>query len=103
MSSESLFRPEAVKQQGVKLDGDVIIAQPIKATVLVAALITVVLLAIICLSQASFNRKEAVSGYLKPDLGVARIAPQRNGTVVSLFVEDGQTVTAGQKLALISS
>ncbi|WP_166838283.1 HlyD family secretion protein [Rheinheimera pleomorphica] len=103
MSSESLFRPEAVKQQGVKLDGDVIIAQPIKATVLVAALITVVLLAIIFLSQASFNRKETVSGYLKPDLGVARIAPQRNGTVVSLFVEDGQTVTAGQKLALISS
>lgn len=103
MSSESLFRPEAVKQQGVKLDGDVIIAQPIKATVLVAALITVVLLAIIFLSQASFNRKETVSGYLKPDLGVARIAPQRNGTVVSLFVEDGQTVAAGQKLALISS
>ncbi|MDX1391753.1 MAG: HlyD family efflux transporter periplasmic adaptor subunit [Rheinheimera sp.] len=103
MSSESLFRPEAVKQQGVKLDGDVIIAQPIKATVLVAALLTVVALAIIFLSQASFNRKETVSGYLKPDLGVARIAPQRNGTVVSLFVEDGQSVTAGQKLALISS
>lgn len=103
MSSESLFRPEAVKQQGIKLDGDVIIAQPIKATVLVAALITIVVLAIIFLSQASFNRKETVSGYLKPDLGVARIAPQRNGTVVSLFVEDGQTVTAGQKLALISS
>jgi membrane fusion protein len=103
MSSESLFRPEAVKQQGVKLDGDVIIAQPIKATVLLAALITVVMLAVVFLSQASFNRKETVSGYLKPDLGVARIAPQRNGTVVSLFVEDGQTVTAGQKLALISS
>lgn len=103
MSTESLFRPEAVKQQGVKLDGDVIIAQPIKATVLVVALVTVVLLAILFLSQASFNRKETVSGYLKPDVGVARIAPQRNGTIVSLFVEDGQTVTAGQKLALISS
>ncbi len=47
MSSESLFRPEAVKQQGVKLDGDVIIAQPIKATVLVAALVSTVILALI--------------------------------------------------------
>lgn len=103
MSSESLFRPEAVKQQGVKLDGDVIIAQPIKATVLVAALVLTIILAILFLSQASFNRKETVSGYLKPDLGVARIAPQRNGTVVTLFVEDGQSVEAGQKLALISS
>ncbi len=63
MSSESLFRPEAVKQQGVKLDGDVIIAQPIKATVLVAALVSTVILALIFLSQSSFNRKETVNGY----------------------------------------
>lgn len=55
------------------------------------------------MSQSSFNRKETVNGYLKPDLGVARIAPQRNGTIVTLYVEDGQTVQAGQKLALISS
>lgn len=103
MSSESLFRPEAVKQQGVKLDGDVIIAQPIKATVLVIGLVLTILLALLFLSQSSFNRKETVSGYLKPDLGVARIAPQRNGTIVTLFVEDGQAVKAGQKLALISS
>lgn len=103
MSSESLFRPEAVKQQGVKLDGDVIIAQPVKTTVLVVGLVLSVILALIFLSQSSFNRKETVNGYLKPDLGVARIAPQRNGTIVTLFVEDGQVVEAGQKLALISS
>jgi membrane fusion protein len=103
MSSDSLFRPEAVKQQGVKLDGDVIIAQPLKTTVLVSTLVLTIILALVFLSQSSFNRKETVSGYLKPDLGVARIAPQRNGTIVTLFVEDGQTVTAGQKLALISS
>jgi membrane fusion protein len=103
MSSESLFRPEAVKQQGVKLDGDVIIAQPVKTTVLVIGLVLTIMLALLFLSQSSFNRKETVSGYLKPDLGVARIAPQRNGTIVTLFVEDGQAVKAGQKLALISS
>lgn len=103
MDSDSLFRPEAVKQQGVKLDGDVIIAQPIKATVLVACLLMAVLIMVIFLSQASFHRKETVSGYLKPDVGVARVAPQRNGTIVSLFVEDGERVEAGQKLALISS
>lgn len=103
MSSESLFRPEAVKQQGVKLDGDVIIAQPVKTTVLVFGLVLVVVLALVFLSQSSFHRKETVNGYLKPDLGVARIAPQRNGTIVTLFVEDGQVVEAGQKLAQISS
>lgn len=103
MSSDDLFRPEAVKKQGIKLDGDVIIAQPIKVTVLVAILAVVVLLAAIFLSQASFNRKETVIGYLKPDVGLARVAPQRNGTIVEFYVRDGDMVEAGQKLALISS
>ncbi len=96
----SLFRPEAVKQQGVKLDGDVIIAQPIKATVLVAALVSTVILVLIFFESVLFNRKETVNGYLKPDLGVARIAPQRNGTIVTLYVEDGQTVQAGRKTGI---
>lgn len=103
MSSDDLFRPEAVKKQGVKLDGDVIVAQPIKVTVLVTVLAVVVLASITFLSQASFNRKETVIGYLKPDVGLARVAPQRNGTVLAFYVQDGDMVEAGQKLALISS
>ena len=103
MSTDSLFRPEAVKQQGVKLDGDVIIAQPVSVTVLVAVLVAVVAIAVTFLSQSSFNRKETVMGYLKPDVGMARVAAQRSGTVVSVLVEEGQLVQAGQELARISS
>ncbi|KUM52173.1 HlyD family secretion protein [Rheinheimera sp. EpRS3] len=103
MSSDSLFRAEAVQHQGVKLDGSVVIAQPIKVSVLVGILLLVVVMAVLFLSQASFNRKETVVGYLKPDLGLARVAPQRSGTIVELFVADGDSVSAGQKLALISS
>lgn len=103
MSSDSLFRAEALQHQGVKLDGSVVIAQPIKVSVLVGILLLVVVMAVLFLSQASFNRKETVVGYLKPDLGLARVAPQRSGTIVELFVADGDSVSAGQKLALISS
>lgn len=103
MSSEPLFRAEALKHQGVKLDGSVVVAQPLKVSVLVGVLLLVVAIALVFLSQASFNRKETVSGYLRPDLGLARVAPQRSGTIVELFVADGDSVSAGQKLALISS
>ncbi|MCS4309574.1 membrane fusion protein [Rheinheimera pacifica] len=103
MSSDSLFRAEALKHQGVKLDGSVVIAQPLKVSVLVSILVVVVMVVVLFLSQASFNRKETVVGYLKPDLGLARVAPQRSGTLVELFVADGDSVRAGQKLALISS
>lgn len=103
MSSDSLFRPEAVKQQGVKLDGDVIIAQPLSVTLLLSGLLLAVLIALVFLCQSSFNRKETVVGYLKPDVGMARVASQRSGTVVSLSVNEGQLVEAGQELARISS
>ena len=103
MTGNNLFRLAAVKHQAKRLEGDVIIAQPLSSTVLTASLVAIVGSLISFLALADFNRKETVSGYLKPDLGVARIAPQRNGTIVSLFVNDGQVVTAGQKLALVSS
>ncbi|WP_215399045.1 HlyD family secretion protein [Rheinheimera oceanensis] len=103
MGSDNLFRAEALKHQGVKLDGSVIIAQPLKVSVLLSILVVVVMVLVLFLSQASFNRKETVVGYLKPDLGLARVAPQRSGTLVELFVADGDSVRAGQKLALISS
>lgn len=103
MSSEPLFRAEALKHQGVRLDGSVIIAQPIKVSVLVSILLLVVVVTVYFFSQASFNRRETVMGYLMPSEGVARVAPQRSGTLIQLYVADGDIVAAGQKLALISS
>ena len=60
MSSEPLFRAEALKHQGVRLDGSVIIAQPIKVSVLVSILLLVVVVTVYFFSQASFNRRETV-------------------------------------------
>ena len=40
---------------------------------------------------------------MKPDRGLARVAPQRSGTIVELFVSDGEQVTIGQRLVRISA
>lgn len=102
MSEPSLFRPQALRQQGVKLEGNVVIAQPLSVSLLLAVLLLVVGLTLVFLGQASFHRKETVQGFLKPDRGLARVAPQRSGTVVELFVKDGQLVETGQPLVKIS-
>ncbi|MDP5137667.1 HlyD family efflux transporter periplasmic adaptor subunit [Rheinheimera baltica] len=103
MSERSLFRPQALKQQGVKLDGNVVIAQPARVSLLLTILLFSVGVTLGFLSQASYHRKETVQGFLKPDRGLARVAPQRSGTIVELFVSDGEQVTIGQRLVRISA
>ncbi|WNO59763.1 HlyD family secretion protein [Rheinheimera sp. MMS21-TC3] len=102
MSEQGLFRANAVKQQGAKLDGDVIVAQPLSSSVLTIILVVVVIIIVIFLSVTSFNRKETVTGYLKPDMGLAKVVSTRAGVIQQLYVDDGQQVQAGDRLALIA-
>ena len=102
MAEQGLFRANAVKQQSARLDGDVIIAQPLSSTVLTTILLCVVVAIVVFLSVTSFNRKETVTGYLKPDIGLAKVVSSRAGVIQQVFVEDGQQVKAGDRLALVT-
>ena len=97
-----LFRRAALEQQSARLDGAVIIAQPVSITLLLAALLVVVSALLIFLVQASFDRKETVAGYLKPSLGLAKITAPRAGVVSAVYITDGQQVQAGDPLLKIS-
>jgi membrane fusion protein len=100
-SQQGLFRPQAVANQSAKLDGDVIIAQPLAARILLLALLVVVAIILVFLANASFHRKETVMGYLQPSAGLAKIIVQRAGVVNTLYVKNGDTVGAGDPIALI--
>jgi membrane fusion protein len=102
LSDNGLFRANAVKQQSAKLDGDVIIAQPVSSSLLTLVLLCVVVAIAAFLSLTSFNRKETVSGYLKPDIGLAKVMSSRAGVIQQLYIDDGQQVQAGQRLALVA-
>ncbi|WP_417706157.1 HlyD family secretion protein [Rheinheimera aquimaris] len=101
MSVQGLFRVNAIKQQSARLDGEVIVVLPVSAGMLTLVALCVAISILVFLSLASFNRKETVSGYLKPDVGLAKVVSSRSGVVQSIFVEDGQQVQAGDRLALI--
>jgi membrane fusion protein len=66
-------------------------------------LVGIVVSLLLFLNQASFSRKETVSGYLKPSSGVVRVQSQRSAVLKQLYIHDGSEVQAGQKLALLSS
>lgn len=102
MAEQGLFRANAVKHLSARLDGDVIIAQPLSSTVLTTILLCVVVAIVVFLSVTSFNRKETVTGYLKPDIGLAKVMSSRAGVIQQVFVEDGQQVQSGDRLALVA-
>jgi membrane fusion protein len=102
VAENGLFRANAVKQQSARLDGDVIIAQPVSSSFLTIVLLCVVTAIIAFLSLTSFNRKETVSGYLKPDIGLAKVVSSRAGVIQQVYVDDGQQVQAGDRLALVT-
>nr|WP_178089578.1 HlyD family efflux transporter periplasmic adaptor subunit [Rheinheimera lutimaris] len=97
-----MFRVNAVKQQSARLDGDVIIAQPVSSSLLTIVLLCVIIAIVTFLSLTSFNRKETVSGYLKPDIGLAKVVSSRTGVIQQVYVDDGQQVQAGDRLALVT-
>lgn len=99
----SMFRRQAVENQTQRLEGDVIIAQPVATSVLVIGLAIVVVIAVVFLSTASFARKETVTGYLEPYGGVSELVADRSGLVGQLLVENNDRVEAGQPLLSITS
>lgn len=102
-TEQGLFRAKALQAQQQRLEGQVSIVQPVSSSVLCFCLVLIVFSLLLLLHQASFSRKETVQGYLKPSAGVVRIQSQRSAVLKQLYVEDGATVQAGQKLALLSS
>lgn len=55
------------------------------------------------LTLGRYARKETVAGTLEPTAGAARIVAPRSGTVQSVFVVEGQTISAGAPILTIGS
>jgi membrane fusion protein len=99
----SLFRVEALEAQRRHLFGSVAIQQPVRFSVLTAALAGI---GVICLAYAgfaTFPQKETVSGRVVPESGLIDIATaDAAGRLSALNVEIGDSVAAGQTLATLS-
>src|SRR3954447_5806377 len=99
MSTQQLFRQEAVEfQPGQREFGDIALLQPVSTKLLAWLLTAVVFSAIVFLCFAQFSRKQTVAGFLIPAAGTMKVFPTREGVVSELHVEEGQRVDAGDPL-----
>ena len=86
-----------------RLHGRVNLAVPVSWLLVGLVFFISVVAALIFLSLAEYSRVETVTGIVSPEGGVARIVSQRSGTLAELVVHEGQTVDAGDPLALVQT
>jgi membrane fusion protein len=94
---------EAVEFQRTRAWAGATTTPPLATWLLTAFLATAIVSAVIFLSLGSYNRKENVQGYLTAVGGIAKVMPSASGVVAEVYVADGDSVVAGQRLLLVRS
>lgn len=98
-----LFRPEAVHPSSRAHAGEIVLIRPLTLSFLtgVAAIIAVAFVSFFVLG--SYTKRSTTSGQLVPDLGIIKVVAPQIGTVAEKNVVEGQTVTRGEVLYVITS
>lgn len=103
MSEQPLFRRAAISAQQTKTLGDIILVRPLSYRLLSAIAAGCALLVIIFLIWGSYTKRSTVLGQLLPDSGLVKVYVPQLGIVLEKRVSEGQTVSAGQVLYVLSS
>lgn len=102
-SSRPLFRKQAVERAGIRQYGSVSLAQPVSFRVLTWLFVAIAVSIVAFFYSFSTTRKAQCQGVLLPSAGVIRIVPIQTGTVKFRRVKEGQHISAGDVLFVLSS
>lgn len=102
-SERPLFRPQAQARQGERLEGEVLLAQPLSQRLLSAGAGVVVVALIVFASVGRFTKTETAPGVLVPGSGVTKVMVPHAGVVRELRVKVGDVVRAGQPLLTVAN
>lgn len=98
-----LFRQEVTESRRRHWLGEVIIASPPSLRLSAYIALGIVFVLILFIYFFSYTRKQQVSGVLMPDKGIIRIYSPQAGSVKNVFVKEGDKVTLGEPLFVLSS
>jgi membrane fusion protein len=101
MAELRLFRPEAVAFQRDSLRSAAALPMAPPTGLLTALLAAMLCAAVAFLVSGGYARKETVSGFLVPTVGVAKIFAQRTGLITAVDVKEGQLVDKGALLLTV--
>ncbi len=98
---DTLFRTEALEARKRRVEGEIVLAQPLRTRSLVLLLFGLIVLLVAWLSAGTYTRSEATRGILVTDTASTKIVALRPGRVIELRVKEGDPIRAGQALAII--
>ena len=98
-----LYREEALDAQRQRQYGTGLRLRSPSLPFLTAAAALVAAAVVTFLIMGQYTRKEHVSGYLAPTLGLIKVYTPQQGTVVEKRVSEGQSVKQGDVLLIVSS
>lgn len=97
-----LFRREVLEARREQALGDVLLVQPISATVLTVVSLALAAILVVFAFWGEYTRKAHVSGYVVPTAGLVKVSSREMGTIVEKRVVEGQRVSKGDVLFVIS-
>lgn len=97
-----LFRREALEARQVQWLGTVLLEPRVSHRAFALTAIATIVCLVAFLVFGSYTRKVRVGGWLVPELGLVTISAQQSGTVRRVNVREGQRVTKGETLFVIS-
>lgn len=103
MSEQTLFRCAAISAQQTKTLGDIILIRPLSYRVLTSIATSCALIVILFFTWGSYTKRSTVIGQLLPDSGLVKVYVPQLGVVLERRVSEGQAVSAGQILYVLSS
>ncbi|HYL17419.1 MAG TPA: HlyD family efflux transporter periplasmic adaptor subunit [Burkholderiales bacterium] len=99
----TLFRREAVDFASERPLGDVALIRPFSSAFLTAGAVILALALLAFAFWGEYTHKAHVAGYLAPTKGVIKVYPPAAATVVTRQVKEGQRVTRGDPLFVLST
>lgn len=99
----SLFREEVIAQRFSRVDGEVVLIQPVGIQAVSLLLLGLVAAGTLWLALSSYARTETARGIMVTDIPSTKIIAVRAGQVIALGVHEGDLVTRGQRLATIQT
>lgn len=85
----------------MRVEGEIVLAQPVRAQILVLLLFGIIVLLALWVTLGSYTRSETARGILVTGSASTKIVAMRPGQVAELLVREGDYVRAGQRLATI--
>lgn len=95
---QGLFRKEVIGYQGERLNGNIILSQPVSYSLITTFIASLTFIALFFLWTNDYHRKQEIFGYLMPDKGLITMNAPRGGRVISFKVEQDQEVLKGESL-----